>query len=173
LDPDRAIARLWSELRRHGLAERGWVGRFDRARCRFGCCWMARREISLSLALTELNDEAQVVDTILHEVAHALAFERYGHGVGHDARWKAIAAQLGATPRACTGRDRAQMLDGKFFLVHRNTFEVFRSYQRRPRRRGLDQIWIGGRKAETYGQLILVDAEHLGQLGVSAAKADL
>ena len=164
MDPDRAIAQLWSELRAHGLAERGWVGRFDRARCRFGCCWMMRKEISLSYALTECNDEAQVTDTIRHEIAHALAFERYGHGVGHDRRWKAIAAKLGARPQACTRRGEARQMPGKYYLVHRDTMEVFRAYQRRPRRTDLSRVWIRGRKHDTLGKLVLVGAAELTQV---------
>ena len=40
--------------------------------------------------------EAEIRDTILHEIAHALA----GPEARHGARWKAIARRIDATPRA-------------------------------------------------------------------------
>jgi len=58
-------------MQQHGLV--GWTFKFDHARRRFGCCNFTRRTISLSRPLTFLNDDAEVRDTILHEIAHALA----------------------------------------------------------------------------------------------------
>lgn len=80
---------------RHGL--HGWGFRFDRARRRLGMCDFTDRVISLSGPLTDVNDVETVTDTILHEIAHALA----GPGVGHGRQWKQIAARVGATPKAC------------------------------------------------------------------------
>lgn len=39
----------------------------------------------------------QVTDTILHEIAHALA----GPAARHGPAWKSIARRLGATPKSC------------------------------------------------------------------------
>lgn len=78
----------------HGLA--GWSFAWDRARRRFGSCNAHRRRITLSMYLTRLNDEAEVRDTILHEVAHALA-----PGDGHGRRWKAACQRVGARPERC------------------------------------------------------------------------
>ena len=57
-----------------------WVFRFDRAIRRFGCCNWTTRTISLSAVLTRSNTDEQIRDTILHEIAHALAGPRAGHG---------------------------------------------------------------------------------------------
>ncbi len=38
-----------------------------------------------------------MLDTLLHEIAHALA----GPEAGHGPAWKAVAVRIGATPRAC------------------------------------------------------------------------
>lgn len=70
---------------------------FDRAVRRFGCCHHNLKLITLSKALTELNSLEQVKDTILHEIAHAMA----GIGHGHDQYWKSICRQIGATPERC------------------------------------------------------------------------
>jgi len=81
-------------MREHKLD--GWAFTFDRARRRFGSCSPSRKRISLSLPLTTLNDEPQVRDTILHEIAHALT-----PGDGHGERWRAACARIGAKPARC------------------------------------------------------------------------
>jgi predicted SprT family Zn-dependent metalloprotease len=139
----------------HGLKAKGWTFSWDRARLRFGACWPRRKRISLSRVLTELNEADQVRDTILHEVAHALVFERYGHLRGHGPEWRAMAQQLGATPKA---RTSAGILPkGRFQLVHQGTGEVYRSFQRRPKNSDLRGRYIQGRKGETLDQLIIVE----------------
>jgi predicted SprT family Zn-dependent metalloprotease len=52
--------------------------------------------MTLSRMLTLLNDEAEVVDTILHEIAHALT-----PGDGHGPAWKAACLRIGAKPVRC------------------------------------------------------------------------
>jgi predicted SprT family Zn-dependent metalloprotease len=84
-------------MARHGLDEEGWSFEFDRAKRRFGQCRHQDKAISLSEHLTRLNAREKVKDTILHEIAHALA----GPGVGHDPRWRQIAAEIGAWPERC------------------------------------------------------------------------
>lgn len=79
------------ELERFGLKERGWTFRFDNAPKRFGCCRWGTKEITLSRHLTEINDHDEVYNTILHEVAHALA----GKHAGHGPEWVRTAKQIG------------------------------------------------------------------------------
>ena len=79
-------------MKQHGLHQ--WTFKFDNARSRFGCCKHSTKTISLSRILTELNDEENVKDTILHEIAHALA----GRKAGHSYRWKMVAENIGCSP---------------------------------------------------------------------------
>ena len=72
-----------------------WELAFDRARRRAGQTDHARRRLTLSRHLMNLYDEAQVRETVLHEIAHA----RVGPRHGHDAVWAAEATRLGATGR--------------------------------------------------------------------------
>jgi hypothetical protein len=83
----------------HGLQD--WTFAFDRAVRRFGTCNRAMRRITLSAPLVKLNSEAEVRDTILHEIAHARS--RGGHGRS----WRREAARLGCRVRACYTGDVA------------------------------------------------------------------
>lgn len=75
----------------------GWRLRFDHARTRAGVCRYDRREIGLSRVLTVLHPPDLVRQTILHEIAHALA----GPGHAHDAVWRATALAIGGDGRRC------------------------------------------------------------------------
>lgn len=86
-----------SKMDAFGLAADGWTFRFDRARRRFGICRFGRKEISISRVLVELNSEEECRDTVLHEIAHALAGPRAGHGP----KWKAMCSRVGARARRC------------------------------------------------------------------------
>jgi predicted SprT family Zn-dependent metalloprotease len=93
MDVAQAASLARQLMNQHGLAD--WQFRFDHARRRFGCCWPAHKRITLSRPLTELNEAAEVTDTILHEIAHALS------PGGHTAAWKRTCLRIGARPRRC------------------------------------------------------------------------
>lgn len=78
-------------MQQHGLGH--WTLTFDRAKTRAGQCRYDRREISLSATLMRLQAEPDVRETILHEIAHALA----GPGAGHGSAWRATAMRIGAS----------------------------------------------------------------------------
>jgi len=82
---------------KHGLLTNGWYFHFDSAKRRFGCCHYGHKRISLSRELVELNDEARVKNTILHEIAHALV----GRGHGHNHVWRAKAIEIGCDGNRC------------------------------------------------------------------------
>lgn len=85
-------------LDENGLTNRGWSFAWDRAIRRAGCCDHARRRITLSRPIFQIEgNRDDVLDTILHEAAHALA----GPAAGHGARWKAAAVSIGARPERC------------------------------------------------------------------------
>ena len=146
-----ALQQLKDSIDAHGLTD--WSGGLDNARRRFGVCQMRKKRITLSRHLCALNSEAEVRDTILHEIAHALAWERYGENCGHDQRWKNICKEIGARPVACFD-DEVIQPHAPWVLVHRDTGEVFRTYHKRPGR-DWSGVWIRGRKSETYGKLAI------------------
>ena len=86
---------LIRELIQHHVP--GWEFRWDKATRRFGCCHQDLKRITISKALTELNEWDDVKDTVLHEIAHAIV----GPGHGHDKVWKSACTIIGARPERC------------------------------------------------------------------------
>lgn len=72
------------------------IDKRDDAHLRLGQCNDFEKHIYLSEWVIEDLPE-EIEDTILHEVAHAIAGCKCGHGL----RWKMIAKNLGAVPREC------------------------------------------------------------------------
>lgn len=68
-----------------------WTFSFDSAKTRAGLCNYTNRRISVSRYLASRYDDDDIHQVLLHEVAHALAGTRAGHG----ARWKKVATDLG------------------------------------------------------------------------------
>ena len=99
-----AAAALGRQLmNQHGLSD--WGLTFDNAKTRAGICRSAARQIGLSRPLTQLHSDAEVRDTILHEIAHALV----GAEHHHDALWRAKAREIGCTGQRCVSRGEAQL----------------------------------------------------------------
>ena len=152
MNPAEALELLQSKLSEHGLTARGWTGSLDNAERRFGICRPAQKEISISRTLAALNPEEEVLDTILHEIAHALAAIETRENCGHDERWKAICRRIGARPERCYDSDEVKAPDAPWVLAHQQTGEIFSHYHRKPNK-DLSQTFIRGRKKETLGQL--------------------
>jgi predicted SprT family Zn-dependent metalloprotease len=82
-------------MAKHGLKK--WKFEFDNSKRRFGACHYRAKRITLSRHIVLLNGEAETRDTILHEIAHALA-PKNAH---HNAEWKRIALSLGCDGTRC------------------------------------------------------------------------
>ena len=70
-----------------------WDFGFDLAPVRGGICRYGVREISLSVTYCACASRDAVLDTVLHEIAHALV----GAGHHHDKVWKKKALEIGCT----------------------------------------------------------------------------
>ncbi len=90
-----------------------WSFCFDFAKKRFGKCDYGKKEISLSKYLTELNDEKTVQDTIIHEVAHAIA----GHASGHGKFCKQCVVRMGGVPERCYSPQNVKTPKMKYSLI--------------------------------------------------------
>ena len=94
------VAREARELMdRHGLSE--WDFQYIPARQRLGLCKEKEKVIQLGRHHAANDDPSQVTDSILHEIAHALAGAKAGHGPA----WRDVAKRLGATPKALRPSD--------------------------------------------------------------------
>lgn len=71
-----------------------WSIRIGSARNIAGQCNFSRKQITISLFLANAMSTENVTDTILHEIAHALA----GHEAGHGDAWKQTCVRIGANP---------------------------------------------------------------------------
>ena len=103
-DQDRlsdCVALAESLIKQHALV--GWSFQFDNARRRAGACDYSMKVISLSRLFCLRVSDDQVRDTILHEIAHALAGPKHNH----DAKWKSIARAIGCTAQRCHSVDFA------------------------------------------------------------------
>ncbi len=78
----------------HGLAD--WTLMLVESKHRLGDCSFRDRVIRISRRHVLDGSAAQIQDTVLHEIAHAIA----GPAAGHGPLWKAVARRIGATPRA-------------------------------------------------------------------------
>ena len=68
-----------------------WTFAFDSAKTRAGLCNYTTKRITVSRYLAARYDDDEIHQVLLHEVAHALAGARAGHGPA----WKRVAASLG------------------------------------------------------------------------------
>ncbi len=83
--------RAWAQALIDLHLDDSWSFGFDNAKRRAGLCDYTRRRISVSRYLAARYDDDTNHQTLLHEVAHALA----GSAAGHGAQWKRVARDLG------------------------------------------------------------------------------
>lgn len=98
-------------LTTHGLV--GWTFKSSTALGYAGQCRYLKKEIAISVPWARALSDEKIMDTILHEVAHALKMTRGLPGTGHGKEWKKVAREVGATPRASFKATPAEMAIAK------------------------------------------------------------
>lgn len=157
-----------STMAEHGLD--GWSFGWDRAKRRLGVCRLQERRITLSIHFVRSNSDIphEICDTVLHEVAHALAWTRFRDRT-HGPVWKRICREIGAVPRASAPRDAIRVTSYKYALRLKTTGETVGHYHRLPSfHKRLKRMALRGRP-ETLGQLELVPCPEQGEPGSPAA----
>ncbi len=121
------------DLARQLMAQYGlndWIFGFNRRKRDMGICYAPHRgrpgRIQLSIYYVHKNSEADIRDTILHEIAHALV----GQPHGHDDVWKAKCIEIGANPTRC---GKAEMPVGNWRAICPGCQVKFHRH-RRPKR---------------------------------------
>jgi predicted SprT family Zn-dependent metalloprotease len=111
-------------MRSFGLDD--WSFGWNRRVWSMGLCRYSLRRIELSVHLVQRNPAEEVMETLLHEVAHALT----GAGHGHDRAWRAMCVRVGCRPVRC---GEADMPEGRWRATCGGCGATFRRH-RRPRR---------------------------------------
>lgn len=156
--------RLAKELINEHLAGKGWRFGWNNRKKAYGVCNYKNSVISLSRYSTSNESEESVRDTILHEIAHAIA----GYEARHGRVWKMIARSIGLKNPAAGRRleNPAAAPAPKWVAVYKT--EVVGNYYRRPgasRFTNVHKLYCKGRKAETIGKLRIISyTQHIGEL---------
>jgi hypothetical protein len=103
-------------MAKHGLLQDGWTFRmgkgtksFGRCRIKYNGAGLPLKEISISRPLSSVNTLERCKDTILHEIAHAIA----GIRNGHNYVWKRVCLEIGAPPVRCFTSENTVMVEQK------------------------------------------------------------
>lgn len=116
---DNAQAMTLNAMADHGLLADGWSFEWTNSRRRKGECeWRIvggrmTKTLRLSTHWTKARADMEVRNTILHEIAHALA----GLQAGHGPIWKHHARAVGAKPVACSSEPEAAAAVSKYVVV--------------------------------------------------------
>ena len=114
-------------MAKHGLIQSNWRFEFDNARRRFGVCKYSTKIIGLSQHLVALNDEAQVKDTILHEIAHALVGPKHGH----DWVWRRKAIEIGCNGERCYKSAEVATPQSKYIAECVGCKKIYKAHKKR------------------------------------------
>jgi len=125
----------------YGFIQKGWVFRFDNAKVRFGRCNHTRKLITLSKPLAMANAVShtdKIIDTILHEIAHAITRERYPHRKmsAHGYEWQSVCIEIGAKPEARYDGSKIDQVKGKYAYVCPNCGRIEYFFKRLKRKHG-------------------------------------
>jgi len=159
MDMNEAQALTIRLMNDHGIWQQGW---------RFG--WMNGKRIMgmvrervrdfvrtktllLSRHMVRLNDESVVRNTILHEIAHAIA----GLDNGHNYVWKAVCIAVGANPERCANPAKVNQVKHKYQVACQCCNHVLSAHHRRPNFNRLQRSYCSTCGQEkSFGKLIVV-----------------
>lgn len=128
-----------------------------------GVCRYKPKHICLSKKWTLALGVEEVTDTILHEIAHAIA----GSNAGHGPAWKAACRTIGAKPERLASGLQVETSDiaiPTHKLVDTTTGKVIKDYYRTPNakmQKSIAEYYIKGRKEETKGKLVIIETSLL------------
>lgn len=96
MDLNKAKNLALTLMAKHNVIAMGYSFAFNNRKRAAGICSYRRRTVELSKHLTSLADEADVLETILHEIAHALCPRQ-----GHNSVWKRKLLEIGGNGNRC------------------------------------------------------------------------
>lgn len=136
------------------LLSEGWTFSFGDMSA-IGDCWYNRKELRLSQQYITARTLEEHINTITHEMAHAITYTDYGQ-TGHGARWKSVHISLGGDGSRTSRVENKEAIRSKYIVYLEGTLEVVRNLNRMDRRykRGsIESLYLTNRKEETLGKL--------------------
>lgn len=112
------------ELSKHGLQD--WTFALSDAKRSLGVCKYKKKRIEIAKYYAENSPRETVLDTLLHEIAHAIA----GHAARHGPAWKDAAVRVGAIPRACDTTQSPVLKPGDWQATCPSCKKIFHRYKR-------------------------------------------
>lgn len=130
----------------------GWRIVFNaRLRRALGRCHYTKKHIELCPKYVACNEEPQVRDTILHEIAHALC-----PGHNHDKVWSATAKRIGADGTRLAGPEKVIPKRGYVLAIQHDDGRIEVMRTKSATKRNMSGRWIKGRP-DTINKLIWID----------------
>jgi predicted SprT family Zn-dependent metalloprotease len=159
-----------AEMVKWGLGD--WNFKMDNSCTRLGYCDFNKKIICVSRKHMESDEPAHVIDTIRHEIAHGVHYLRRGDDLKkrdwkngrwvrrikpHGREWKAIAREVGCTPKATAKSNARSTSSAAYYMVAvvNDKIEELRPYLRKPSM-SLKGRLLRGRKS-TLDKLFFVD----------------
>lgn len=112
-------------LREYGLND--WHVKLGSGKKLLGSCNYSNKTIKISKFHIMHSSKEDILDTVKHEVAHAVV----GPGHGHGPIWKAAAIKIGAVPEA---RSKKRTIPHRYELICDVCGTLCAKYDRMPRR---------------------------------------
>jgi predicted SprT family Zn-dependent metalloprotease len=116
----------------------GWGFAFSRGRRALGLCRIKssglnlNKTIQLSKYMVLKLDDSEIKDTILHEIAHAIQWDKSGY-LSHDNEWKEILISIGGSGERTADIDRNK-IDYKYVGVCSKCGKEVGGWMRMPKR---------------------------------------
>lgn len=92
---------------KHKLTQKGWTHGYNKYTTSAGVTYYNHKRIELSIKYisSKYTNKKQIINTILHEIAHALV----GHKHGHGSVWKQKAKEIGCDGQRCFNHTMADV----------------------------------------------------------------
>ena len=145
-----------AEMNKWGLIKDGWSFSFNRALTYAGICYLGEeKEIRLSKPIMQVKDQAFVLDTIRHEIAHALS-DDHTHGSEWQKWARKVGCSIAATYRSCKKEKDLRKERTKYVMCYKGL--IVKRYLRKPAQKTFSNIkghWLKGIKEESKGKLYI------------------
>lgn len=150
-----------NNLMNRDLLAEGWTFEFSTRKAALGDCSYRKKVIRLSSVFLNARTKEEQINTITHEMAHAIACTDFSER-GHGPVWKRIHRQLGGDAQRCSTVSNPDVIESKYVVFFENEngeLEVIEKTDRRTRKfqpMNIKYLYMKGRKAETQGKIRIV-----------------